>query len=262
MNAWKIQYTGKKPVLKNPVLIEGLPGIGNVGKIATDFIIDELKAKKIGEFRSYSFPHSVFVNEDNLVELPSIEIYVKQFKNGKNDLLFIAGDIQPTEEQSCYQFTEAVLDMVQEFKCSEIITLGGIALKQVPKQPQVYLTGNMRDIVKSYQRGTALNNKLYGVVGPIVGVSGVLLGMAARRHIKAVSLLAETFGHPMYLGIAGAREILKVLNNKLSLKLNMKQLQKEMEEIEKEVGEKPELAQGVPPKISKLRKHKETNYIG
>ena len=70
---WKINTVGKKQVLKNPILIVGLPGIGNVGKVSVDFMIDELKAKKVYELFSYSFPHSVFVNEDNLVELPSIK---------------------------------------------------------------------------------------------------------------------------------------------------------------------------------------------
>ena len=37
----------EKVKLKNPLLIEGLPGIGNVGKVAVDFIIDNIKAKKI-----------------------------------------------------------------------------------------------------------------------------------------------------------------------------------------------------------------------
>ena len=33
--------------LNKPIFIEGLPGIANVGKIAVDFMIDELKAKKL-----------------------------------------------------------------------------------------------------------------------------------------------------------------------------------------------------------------------
>ena len=57
---WKIKRLGKVKI-KNPILIEGLPGIGNVGKIAVDFIIENLNAKKIFEIYSYSFP-SVFVN--------------------------------------------------------------------------------------------------------------------------------------------------------------------------------------------------------
>ena len=61
--------------LHKPIFIEGLPGIGNVGKIAVDFFIDELKAIKLYSFFSYKFPHSVFINEKNLVEMPKIELY-------------------------------------------------------------------------------------------------------------------------------------------------------------------------------------------
>ena len=42
----------KKPELKKPILVEGLPGIGNVGKVVVDFIIDELKLKKLYEISS------------------------------------------------------------------------------------------------------------------------------------------------------------------------------------------------------------------
>ena len=34
-----------RPKLKNPILIEGLPGMGNVGKIAVDFMIENLKTR-------------------------------------------------------------------------------------------------------------------------------------------------------------------------------------------------------------------------
>src|SRR3989338_5376714 len=105
MSTWKIEQVGKKPNLRNPIFIEGLPGIGNVGKVAVDFIIDELKAKKLYEISSYTFPHSVFVNEDNLVELPTIEIFYKKF-NFNHDLLLLAGDVQLIDEVSSYEFSE------------------------------------------------------------------------------------------------------------------------------------------------------------
>ena len=57
-----------------------------------------------------------------------------------------------------------------------------------------------------------------------MGVSGLLLGLASRRNIKAVSLLAETLGHPMFLGLKGSREILKIICKKFSLKVNLKKL--------------------------------------
>ena len=54
--AWEVTFETKKvPKLNNPVLIEGLPGIGNVGKIAIDFIVEELKAQKLCSFFLINF---------------------------------------------------------------------------------------------------------------------------------------------------------------------------------------------------------------
>ncbi len=261
MSNWKLTKLIKiKP--KRPILIEGLPGIGNVGKIAVDFLISELKAKKVYDIFSYTFPHSVFVNEKNLVDLPKIELYYK--KLGNNDLLLLAGDIQPVDEVSSYEFCEKLLDIFQQYKGKEIVTLGGIGLAEMPKKPRIFCTANNKEIIKKYKKDTELNDKIYGVVGPIIGVSGLLLGLAEKRKISAIALLAETLGHPLYLGVKGAREQLKVLNKKLNLKLNLNKLDKEIKEIEGDLIRKTRDISAVSKQIAfkKLGKREETNYIG
>lgn len=254
--SWEIKQVAK-PKLKKPILIEGLPGMGNVGKIAADFIVDNLKAKKIFEFHSYKLPQCVFVNEKNLVELPTIEMYYVNLKD--KSLLLLIGDIQPLDEESCYEFCNKTLDLFKKVKGKEVITLGGIGLQKIPSSPRIYCTGNSKKIIQKYKTKN-VNNNLYGFVGPIIGVSGLLIGIASQKNIPAVSLLAETFGHPNYLGIKGAREILKVLNKQLNLNLNMKQLNKEVEDIEKEIKHK---LSGLE-KIPQIRKKSKVdiNYIG
>lgn len=265
MSTWKIDQIGKKPKLNSPILIEGLPGIGNVGKVAVDFLIDELKAKKIYEITSYTFPHSVFVNEDNLVELPKIEIFYKRFNGKSHDLILLGGDVQPTDEVSSYEFSEKVLDIVEQFSGREVITLGGIGLGEIPKSPKVYCTGNTKKIIRKYKNGS-VNDKLYGVVGPIVGISGLLVGLAKRRKIDAISFLSETYGHPMYLGIKGSIEILKLLDKELKLDISMKRLNKEIKEIESGVLERTEQISEVARQtaLKKLRSKfgNEVDYIG
>ena len=260
---WKITQFGKTPKLHKPILIEGLPGIGNVGKVAVDFLIDELKAKKLIEITSYTFPHSVFVNEDNLVELPIVEIFHKKLKN--RDVLLLGGDVQPVDEISSYEFSDKILDLAEKNNVKEIITLGGIGLSDIPKKPKIYCTGNSKKIINAY-RSDAVSNNLYGVVGPIVGVSGLLLGLASKRNIDAVSLLAETYGHPMYLGIKGAKEILKVLNKKLDLKIDVNKLDREIKDIEGEIMKKTEQLGEVTKQIAlkKFQKQfgKDVDYIG
>jgi len=253
---WKINQV-RNVKIKNPILIEGLPGVGNVGKIATDYMIDSLKAKKLYEITSYNLPHYVFVNEENLIELPTIEIFYKNYKN--HTLLLLAGDIQPIDEGSCHRFCEQILDLIEDHKGKkEIITLGGIALKKNPKNPKVYAAANNLKIRKKYSK-TLMDNNMYGLVGPIVGVSGLLVGLAGKRKIPAVSLLAETHGHPAHLGINSAKAILKLLNSKLKLNMKLKNLSEDILEIEH--NEKAKLN-----KIRKIKKspskNKDLTYIG
>ncbi len=254
-SSWKIKQTSKAK-LNNTVLIGGLPGIGNVGKIAIDFIIDNLKAKKIFEFSSYKLPHCVFVNEKNIIELPTIEVFYKNLKN--KSLLLLSGDIQPLDEPSCYEFCNKILDLFQENQGKEIIALGGIALDKSPKSPKIYCTGTNHKIIKKYQAG-AFNKDIHKMIGPIMGVSGLLTGLAGKRKINAVTLLAETFGHPAYFGVKGAKEILKLLNKRLSLKLDLNKLDDEIGDIEKEIRPSKKRLQKLKKKFN-LKEN--INYIG
>ena len=259
---WKLNQIAKSvPKLNHPILVEGLPGIGNVGKVAVDFLIEELGAEPLYRIRSYSFPHSVFVNDENLIELPTMELFVKQRK-GKPDLLFLAGDIQPIDEAASYEFCDFLLDLCQRFGVREIVTIGGIGLPTVPEKPKVYCTANGKAIMKRYRKGTKLQERLHGVVGPIVGVTGLLVGMAAERKVEAICLLAETYGHPMYLGVKGSHEVLRVLEKNLNVKINLKALDKEIAQVEaemlKQTQQIPMPHKGQAQPIA----GRETSYIG
>ncbi|MEW5896953.1 MAG: PAC2 family protein [Nanoarchaeota archaeon] len=277
---WEITPEAKMlPKLNNPIFIEGLPGIGNVGKVAVDFLIEELGAKKMYSFFSYRFPHSVFVNEKNLVEMPKIEVYYKQFNkqfNGgesgrtgskargkKRDLLLLSGDVQPIDEESCYAFCEEILKIMKKHKCSEFITTGGIGLQDIPEKPRVFCTANDAQLLKEYvKKGMLVEKDIFGVVGPIIGVSGILLGLGKKRGVKGVSLLAETFGNPLYLGIKGAKEILRVLEDKFAWGVDLKKMAKEVTEIENELIKRAKEWEALASEAGARAKKKEVGYIG
>lgn len=266
-SGWKVTQESKTiPKLNNPLFIEGLPGIGNVGKIAVDFLVEELKAKRLFSLFSYKFPHSVFVGDDNLITMPKVEIFYKKSNGKGRDLLLLTGDIQPIDEESCYSFCDEILKLVKQFKCSEVITTGGIGLQEMPETPKVYVTGNDKDLFKDYvKKGMLTEKNIFGVVGPIVGVSGILLGLGKLRKVKGVALLAETFGHPMYLGIKGAKELLKVLENKFKFGINIKKMSKEIIEMEKDLMGKTKewLAElSGTSRAGAKAKQKEVSYIG
>ncbi len=254
---WKLSG-GMHPKLNNPTLIEGLPGIGNVGKVVVDFLIDELGAKKIGEFVGGRLPGSVFVTEDNLLKLPSIELW---HKKGKKDFLLLSGDAQPNDDESSYELCEAVLNVARSFGCKEIVTLGGIALRHEPKEPNVYVTGNDPKTTQSFAKDTKARTQMYGAVGPVIGVSGLLSCLAKRRNIEAVTLLAETYGHPNHLGLRGAQEILKVLKKRFCFAIDIDMMEKEISSIESEIN-RQEITANHKARIMRLKRGHDINYIG
>lgn len=245
----------KKIVFKNPILMEGLPGIGNVGKIALDYLVDSLNAVPFLEIYSDRFPNSVFVNEKNLIDLPRIIFFYKKFK-GK-EFIFLGGDVQPVDESGSYEFCHEVLKLFKKFKGKRMITLGGIGLPRIPNTPKVYATGNSKEIMR-YFTDRRIDKKIFGTVGPIIGVTGLLIGLAKGYEIDAICLLSQTFGHPNYLGIKGARELLKVLDTKFSFGLDFKSLNEEIKEIEKEIKNKTQEITG----FTQVKPEQEMSYIG
>ncbi len=253
---WETVRLRKFPKLKDAILIEGLPGIGNVGKLAVDFLVKELKPEPICEFYSPSLPQSVFVNKQNLVELPCLKLSVLK-RSRKPSLLFLTGDIQPLDEVSTYEFCETLIDLSQELKCSSLITLGGIGMANYPKESRIYITGNSKQAVNMYKT-PATKPRLFGIVGPIVGVTGLLLGLAGRKELPAVAYLVESFAHPMHIGIKEARILLRLLKNVLGLDFNLQIYDESIKELEKGVRLRVK-------ELSELKKSspgKETSYIG
>ncbi|MEM0230630.1 MAG: PAC2 family protein [Candidatus Woesearchaeota archaeon] len=249
--------------LRSPVLIEGLPGIGNVGKLAADFIVEQLKPEKLYTIYSDTFSNSVFVNERNIIELPHVSLYYKKVK-GPRDILILAGDFQPVEETASYHFAEEIVELFKRMEGSEIITLGGIGLSAPPEHPKIYCTGTDKATVAKYVKGTEMQSKLFGFVGPIIGAAGLIPGIAKKNGIHAVIILAETFANPMYLGVRGARKIVQVLNDKLTLGIDMRKIDRNISEIDRQLKILPQKEPKLKPElIGKMQKsQRDINYIG
>src|SRR3989337_2188340 len=90
------------PKLDDPIFIEGLPGIGNVGKLAAEHLKDELKGVKFAEVVSKYFPPQVLVQEDGLIKLVNNEFYYVK-RPGKRDLVLLVSDYQGLTPEGQYE---------------------------------------------------------------------------------------------------------------------------------------------------------------
>lgn len=113
----------EKPDLKNPIMIEGLPGIGLVGKLAGDHLLDELKAKKFAEIYSPYLPPQVNIKEDGTIKLVDMEFH--SWSENEKELILLTGDFQGITPDSQYQMAEKIIELALGLNVKRIYTLGG-----------------------------------------------------------------------------------------------------------------------------------------
>ncbi|MDF0590490.1 proteasome assembly chaperone family protein [Candidatus Methanocrinis natronophilus] len=232
----------KDPDLKNPVLIEGLPGVGHVGKLVAEHLIEELNAEKVIEVYSPHLPPQVIVLDDGTVKQVRNEIYAYRGKD--RDLLLLVGDYQSATNEGHYDLTGVFLDLCEEFGVRRIYTLGGYGTGQFVEKPQVLGAANSLALVEEM--------KGYGVVfqenepgGGIVGVSGLLLGLGRLRDMDAVCLMGTTSGY--LVDPKSAQEVLRVLSRALDVEVDMQALEDRAKEMERIVGKLREMEKAQMP---------------
>ncbi|HOP09809.1 MAG TPA: PAC2 family protein, partial [Candidatus Methanofastidiosa archaeon] len=76
------------------IFIEGLPGIGLIGKLAAEHLIQELGAEKFAELYSPHFPHQALVKDDATVRLMKNKLYHARHEGV--DFIILVGDTQPS----------------------------------------------------------------------------------------------------------------------------------------------------------------------
>lgn len=225
-----------KPDLEDPVLIEGLPGIGNVGRIAAEYLIEQLDAEKFAELYSPHFMPIVLLHE-NEVNLLKCELYHWKNENG-NDLVFLIGDTQAGEKggEGHFEIAETVIDFAEELGIERIFTLGGFGTGEVEDEmkgkPDILGAVTNKQLQEEFS-GNGINfEDTDSKIGMIVGGTGLLLGIAKRREMEGVALMGETAGFPILTDPKSAEELVKVLIDILNIDVTLEDMDEKVEEME------------------------------
>src|SRR5512136_34244 len=228
----------KDIALRDPVLVEGLPGVGHVGKLVADHMVEALKADKIIEIYSPHFPPQVLVKNDGTIKQVRNEIYAYKGKDSETDMLLLIGDYQSATNEGHYELTGIFLDIAQEFGVKRIYALGGYGTGQFVDKPTVMGAANNTALVEEMKHNDVVFQE-NEPGGGIIGVSGLLLGLGGLRNMDAVCLMGVTSGY--LVDPKSAQEVLKVLCKVLKIEVDMQALQERGKEMEKIVGKLQEM---------------------
>ncbi len=203
---------------ENPVLIEGFPGIGLIGNIVTQHIINSEDYEQVGVIDLEELP-PVAIIYDGVINLP-IRIYEK------NNFIVIVSDIS-VPNNSTNKFAKKLINWAKEINTKELVSIGGIRTMKEEKN-RVFSASYNKEGIESLKEKTEIFS-----AGNIMGVSGSILSQAKINDLPAISLLGETErGQP---DPKSAVSVIEVLNDRYGMEIETEKLLEEAERIEREM---------------------------
>lgn len=172
--------------LKNPVMIAGWPGMGNVALGVVEILRAKLKPVKIAEIKiDPMIALDAVAVENGVAKLPAPPKNTF-YASRHPDLIIFEGEAQ-VPGQSGLVLLDKVLDVAAKLKVKMIYTGAAFPTPMSFKDaPAVYGTVNRKALADHFYK--------YGIspmtAGHISGLNGLLLGFAHERKIDAACLLA------------------------------------------------------------------------
>ena len=229
----------KKP--KNVTIIEGFPGFGLIGTIATEFLMEHLEMEKIGVVEMDEVPAMIAIHANKVIEPISIHY------NRQNNIVVIHA-INIGKDLG-WKVAEVITSLAAELSAKEIISLEGVGSPNAAGgRVFFYCT-----------KGNQVSKKLEGLASPlmegiIVGVTGALLA----KHVKTpvVALFAEAQSN--LPDSKAAADIIQALDAYTGLNVDPKPLIKQAAEFEKKLKGILKKSQ----KAEELHEDKKLSYVG
>jgi uncharacterized protein len=219
---------------KNPIVIEGFPGIGLVGNITCQHIIEELGMKYIGSIDSRYFP-PLAVLFNGIVYMP-----VRIYESSKRNIIVVISDI-PIHPTASYDLSKALVDWMESIKTKSVISIAGIATTTGLRR--VFGGATSNEILEKIKDKTEVFQ-----VGTISGISGSIMTECFLRNMPALSLLGETPGpNP---DPRAAVEVVNVLNKIFDLSIDANKLTSQAEQIELELSKLAEQVRTTEPPLA------------
>tara|TARA_Y100001970_G_scaffold128347_2_gene158499 strand:- start:8174 stop:8929 length:756 start_codon:yes stop_codon:yes gene_type:complete len=171
-------------------ILEAVPGVGNVGKLVVDALIEKHPSTLIGRILHPDMPpHSVLDSEGLLVP-PSMHIHKVMLPDGRY-VITIGGDLQPMTANGQYEVASEILNLAKKSNSPQLLVLAGLAADVEDKEIHVICADSE---VRSNLEANDISVSREHPQAGMIGVAGLLISLSPIFSVPAVALVAETVG--------------------------------------------------------------------
>jgi len=219
----------RKSVTGKEALLVGLPGMGRVGYIAVNYLVEKLRGVLVGEVYSTYFPSELDVDEHGLGSLVVGKIY----DVGK--ALVFTADSQPQSPEGQNLLSKKVVEFASRKGVKMVIAAAAYVVPTVEHTRRVYVAGTDRKTLEIFTSLGAI--VLRG--GVISGINGVVIGWSRYYGLPAAVLLGETWAPLVEVGesdFRASRSVIEVITKFLGIQIDSAELDQLATQIEKGVA--------------------------
>jgi uncharacterized protein (TIGR00162 family) len=225
-----------------PIVIVGLPGIGNVGKLVAEHLRHELKAVRLGTVYSSHFPHQAVMLKNGKIRLVSNSLYLAR-RPGSKDLIILTGDVQAVTPEGQYSVNSSLIRLFRErLGCSFLYTIGGYNIgDSIVKNPRVFANATSDAAIKSLKGTKVVFGESKGLIW---GSAGLLIAFAKMKGMEGVCLMGET--NMLEIDAGAAKAVVRELSSALGINIktdNLDKIIKKTSQIIAELKNQQEAAQ-------------------
>lgn len=177
-----VQIHDESLELPEPMLVEGLPGVGLVGKLAADHLVEQFEMTHYGSLYCEGIPRVAVYGKDNGAVKPPVRLYADEARN----LVVLQSDI-PISPSQAVEFSSCLSGWIEAHNATPIF-LSGLPTEKDENEPALFgvSTGDGASLL---ERAT-ISRPTEG--GLISGPTGALINRAAELDLTSVGLIVES----------------------------------------------------------------------
>jgi uncharacterized protein len=181
--------------VESPYLVEGLPGVGLVGKIAADHLVNQWEMDHVASVHCDGIPNVAVYGEGEYDVHPPVRIYA----DADQDLLVLQSDV-PVSPDAANGFADCLIEWFDAQDVTPIFLVGLAAEKEGVPDLYGIATGTIGSVLGEHDIPAPSDS------GMVSGPTGALIAEAEQAGLDGLGLVVEA--NPQFPDPEAARVLL------------------------------------------------------
>ncbi|MBO58194.1 MAG: hypothetical protein CMA77_04275 [Euryarchaeota archaeon] len=197
------------------LLLHAVPGVGNVGKLVVDSVVNKYEGKLIARIFHPDLPPHATLDSDGLLVPPCFDIHAVTLPSDQI-ILTLSSNFQPISPAGQFEVSSFLLQTCKDAEIGRVLILAGLSSE--PGCESVHVVCPSIEDAKEME-GMGLKVSREHPASGIIGMTGMVSSLAPTFDQAATCVIAETVGTSV--DTVAADRMVKFLNESFDMNLGL-----------------------------------------